>query len=118
MLGSPDPLPGFEINDSMFLRYLRARNFHVEKSFELLSSTISWRKEFGLNGMFSGAWQDVLQMENSTGKMYVRGFDKLGHALIYMRPGRENTHHHDGNLKHLVFNIGNRDVFDYHLNDR
>lgn len=37
--------------------------------------------------------------------MYVRGFDRDGHVIIYMRPKYENTNNHDGNLKHLVYNL-------------
>jgi hypothetical protein len=35
----------------------------------------------------------------------VRGFDREGHAVVYLRPKAENTHDHDGNLRHLVFNL-------------
>jgi len=50
-------------------------------------------------------WTSILKKENETGKMYVRGFDKTGHSVIYMKPRFENTNDHDGNLKHLVYTM-------------
>jgi hypothetical protein len=93
----------FTFNDALYLRYLRARNFHTEKAVEMLDKTIAWRQEFGLHRM--DEWMDVIRKENETGKTYVRGFDKEGHVIIYMKPRCENTNDHDGNLKHLVYNL-------------
>lgn len=50
-------------------------------------------------------FKDTIALENATGKMYVRGFDKEGAALIYMRPVNENTKDHAGNIKHLVYSM-------------
>jgi len=69
-----------------------------------LNETLVWRKEFGLTN-FQEDWKDVMGVENATGKSYIRGFDKEGHALIYMNPSKENTHDHDGNMKHLVYTM-------------
>ena len=70
----------------------------------MLQNTLSWRKSFGLDQMYSG-WRETIERENATGKMYTRGFDKEGHALLYLKPSLENTHDFDGNMKHLVFNL-------------
>jgi len=95
----------FTFNDALYLRYLRARNFHTEKAVEMLDKTIAWRHEFGLHRFMDDEWMDVVRKENETGKTYVRGFDKEGHVIIYMKPRCENTNNHDGNLKHLVYNL-------------
>ena len=50
-------------------------------------------------------WRDILINENSTGKMYIRGFSKSGNAILYMRPKYENTKDHNGNMKHLVYHM-------------
>jgi hypothetical protein len=71
----------------------------------MLRKTIQWRKEFGLADLFEGKWNEVIAKENSTGKMYARGYDKTGHVVLYMKPVFENTNDHDGNLKHLVYNM-------------
>jgi hypothetical protein len=70
-----------------------------------LHETLHWRKDFGLDEICGEEWQSVLAKENATGKTYVRGFDKNGHVIMYMKPRFENTSDHDGNLKHLVYNM-------------
>lgn len=47
----------------------------------------------------------IIGKENETGKMYVRGYDKSGRAVIYMRPGKENSDNEDNNMRHLVFTL-------------
>ena len=49
--------------------------------------------------------KDILLKENETGKLYARGYDKDGRALMYMRPGNENTHDETNNMRHLVFHL-------------
>lgn len=51
----------------------------------------------------------MVRKENSTEKMYVSGFDNQGRPVLVMRPRLENTHDHDGNLKHLVYQVQKRD---------
>eukprot|EP01035_Chromulina_nebulosa_P018047 gene18047-23689_t len=99
-----DNVHGLPLNESTYLRYLKARNFNVDKSKKLLDNTIIWRDSFGLADIHT-SWMPIIANENSTGKMFVRGYDKHGHAIIYMRPKHENTSNHDGNLKHLVYNM-------------
>ena len=88
---------GLQFDDSTFLRYLRARTFDFAKSSAMLNATIKWREEAGLGDMHKG-WTSIIEKENSTGKMYARGFSKEGHALLYMKPRYENTNDHDGNV--------------------
>lgn len=95
----------FPLNDSCFLRYLRARKFDLAKAKKLLQDTLDWRRDFGVEEIFSSSWVNTMAKENETGKTYVRGMDSAGHALVYMRPKHENTYEHDGNLKHLVYNL-------------
>ena len=47
----------------------------------------------------------ILREENETGKIYVRGYDKDGRALMYMRPGRENSNNENNMMRHLSFQI-------------
>ena len=47
----------------------------------------------------------IVRLENETGKMYVRGHDKDGRALLYMRPAMENTNNELNNMRHLVYNL-------------
>eukprot|EP01040_Poterioochromonas_malhamensis_P007002 gene7002-7559_t len=96
---------GMEMSDQTFLRYLRARSYNFDKASTMLDSTLKWRKEFGLGSDFVERWRDIVSIENATGKTYVRGYDKSGHVLVYMRPANENTNQHDGNIKHLIYTM-------------
>lgn len=69
----------------------------------MLQATLAWRTEFGLNDISS--WRDVMAIENSTGKTYVRGYTKDGHVILIMRPAKENTNDHDGNIKNLIYTM-------------
>jgi hypothetical protein len=46
----------------------------------------------------------ILREENDTGKVYVRGYDLNGRAVIYLRPGMENTKNEKNQMRHLVYN--------------
>jgi hypothetical protein len=69
----------------------------------MLEATLRWRQTMGLPNL--DAWKDIVAVENSTGKMYVRGYDRMGHVVVYMKPCNENTNQHDGNIKHLVYHM-------------
>jgi hypothetical protein len=81
---------GMPLDDSCLLRYLRAEKRNLGKAVAKLESTLrcvsfcharkhcvygmnarSWRQEFGVEAM--DTWADVIAVENSTGKTYVRG---------------------------------------------
>ena len=98
--------PFLELDDDCFLRYLHARSLNVEKACSMLKASIKWRNdEIDMNGCKEGAWKETISLENSTGKMYVRGYDRSGRPLMYMKPRLENTNDHEGNIKHLVFTM-------------
>ncbi len=40
-------------SDPILLRFLRARDFNVEKAREMLSSSLSWRKKHGVDKILS-----------------------------------------------------------------
>lgn len=103
---------------SMAVRYLRAEKGSVENAVENLRATLRWRKEwavdavsgcFGPNG--DPALREMMRRENATGKVYVRGYDRNGRAVVYFKPGRENTNATNDNdgakdcLKHVVYHL-------------
>ena len=47
----------------------------------------------------------IIQKENETCKIYVRGYDQDGRALLYMRPAMENTKDAVNNVRHVVWNL-------------
>jgi hypothetical protein len=118
-------------DDFVPLRHLRAEKGNVGKAIAAVKRTLKWRKEFRVDELKtclldasttttttnisrgSGSSKDddgddlasILRQENESGKLYVRGYDKDGRALLYMRPGKENTNHHVNNMRHLVYHM-------------
>jgi len=106
----------------MPLRHYRAEKGDVEKAIMTIKRTLKWRKEFQVDKLVSSLEDDkkkskaekeaqeedfaaILRKESETGKIYVRGYDKDGRAMMYMRPGNENTMHETNNMRNLVFQI-------------
>ncbi len=96
----------FNLDDSTLKRYLRARSFNVSKAKAMLDATLAFRREFFSDGyLYSSGYMNTIVNENSTGKIYVRNKASDGSAIMIMRPKFENTNNHDGNLRHLVYNL-------------
>jgi hypothetical protein len=77
-----------------------------------LQETLKWRKSFGVEALIKACFgpdedetAQMLRKETETGKIYVRGYDHEGRALMYMRPQHENTHIPENNMKNLVYNL-------------
>lgn len=70
----------------------------------MLHATLAWRKDFDMVNMLH-SWKETVAFENATGKAYVRGYDKEGHAIVYLKPRNENSKSYDGNLKHIVYTL-------------
>lgn len=73
---------------------------------------MAWRKEFGVDAIVSclsgnprNEMTPIIEKENETSKLYVRGYDKDGRALLYMRPSKENTADSVNQMRHLVWNL-------------
>ena len=98
----------------------------MDKAIAAIKHTLRWRKEFRVDKLVSSLEDDakkqkenskekesgeeedfaaILRKENETGKIYVRGYDKDGRAMMYMRPGKENTLDEKNNMRHLVFQL-------------
>ena len=88
--------PAFSLNDRTYLRYLRARNFDVDKAVIMLNATLQWRESFGLKNIHE--WMDTVRVENESGKIYLRGFTRDGSIIVYMKPRFETSKSHEGNL--------------------
>jgi hypothetical protein len=93
----------------MIIRFYRASKGHIPTAVQQLRLTWQWRRDFQVNALCRATPSDplgqVLQRENATGKIYVRGYDAQGRALVYMRPARENTHNEHDQMRHLVYNL-------------
>ncbi|KAG5184820.1 phosphatidylinositol transfer protein PDR16 [Tribonema minus] len=96
---------GMDLDDQCLLRYLRARQYDLPKASAMLQHTLDWRRDFGVQKILSGDIMETIRRENATGKIYVRGEDTQGRVCLIMRPSQENTHMHDDQMKHLVYQM-------------
>jgi len=87
------------------IRYLRARQWDLDKAEAMIRNTARWRKAFGLKRLRAGAETDLVERENATGKVYLRGYDLHSRPILYMKPGHENTFDDVGIVKHVVYNV-------------
>ena len=88
-------------NDACLCRYLRARSWNLKKALKMFSATARWRAKTRPERI---KWRDV-QAEGATGKQYLAGTDKEGRNVLVMRPGRENTKEHAGNIRFLIYTL-------------
>eukprot|EP01119_Soliformovum_irregulare_P019824 TRINITY_DN6355_c0_g1_i1.p2 TRINITY_DN6355_c0_g1~~TRINITY_DN6355_c0_g1_i1.p2 ORF type:complete len:357 (+),score=106.39 TRINITY_DN6355_c0_g1_i1:1656-2726(+) len=83
-------------------RYLRARDYDIEKSHPMLMNTLKWRREVKPRSITA---EDVkIELQNE-GKMYRNGKDKFGRPIIYMKPRFDNTgaEQKEVKVKYLVY---------------
>jgi len=74
-------------DDACLCRFLRARNYDIAKSFEMLKNTIIWRQENRPDLIK----YDEVNHAGSTGDLYISaGRDRQGRVIIYMRPGKSD----------------------------
>ncbi|CAM0875069.1 unnamed protein product [Alopecurus aequalis] len=91
-------------NESCLTRYLEARNWNVDKSRKMLLESLNWRAGRKPEDI---RWPDV-SVEAETGKMYRASFpDREGKTVVVMRPTKQNTTSHEGQLRHLVYTLEN-----------
>ncbi|CAM0875066.1 unnamed protein product [Alopecurus aequalis] len=91
-------------NEACLIRYLEARNWNVDKSRKMLEESLKWREA---NRPEAIRWSDV-SVEAETGKMYRLSFpDREGNSVVVMRPTKQNTTSHGGQLRHLIYTLEN-----------
>eukprot|EP01095_Lingulamoeba_sp_RSL-Kostka_P014736 TRINITY_DN6554_c0_g4_i1.p1 TRINITY_DN6554_c0_g4~~TRINITY_DN6554_c0_g4_i1.p1 ORF type:complete len:286 (-),score=77.55 TRINITY_DN6554_c0_g4_i1:68-925(-) len=90
----------FISDESCLHRYLRARDWVIDDSFEMLKNTLIWRNEYKPESITL----EEIEEEANSGKMYVSEFvDKEGRPIILMLPGKDNTTERAQKVKYLVF---------------
>ncbi|XP_030530769.1 patellin-3-like [Rhodamnia argentea] len=67
-----------ERSDVILLKFLRARDFKVKESFDMIKSTVRWRREFGVDGLLE---EDLGTDYNKA--VFMRGLDREGHPVCY-----------------------------------
>ncbi|XP_051127190.1 uncharacterized protein LOC127248723 isoform X2 [Andrographis paniculata] len=90
--------------DACLRRYLEARNWNTSKAQKMLEETLKWRAEYKPEEI---RWHQV-EHEGETGKAYKANFcDRQGRVVLILRPGKQNTNSHEGNIRHLVYRMEN-----------
>ncbi|KAL6843478.1 hypothetical protein ACP4OV_026540 [Aristida adscensionis] len=91
-------------SDACLRRYLEARNWSVTKSRKMLEDSLKWRAAYKPEDI---RWPDV-SVEAETGKMYRASFrDREGRTVVIMRPAKQNTSSHEGQVRFLVYVLEN-----------
>ncbi|CAI5503478.1 unnamed protein product [Closterium sp. Naga37s-1] len=91
-------------SDACLRRYLRARNWHVQRAERMLRDTLKWRDQCRPEEI---RWADVAE-EGATGKVYRTAFqDKHGRPVVVLSAGQQNTSNHAGQVRHLVHCLEN-----------
>ncbi|KAL5740297.1 hypothetical protein ACOSQ2_029477 [Xanthoceras sorbifolium] len=71
---------GDERADVILLKFLRARDFKVQDSYNMLAKCLSWRREFAADGVVE---EDLGFKELEGVVAYMQGYDREGHPLCY-----------------------------------
>ncbi|KAJ9548866.1 hypothetical protein OSB04_021409 [Centaurea solstitialis] len=78
-------LPETPKSDVVLLKFLRARDFKVQDSYQMLTNCLSWRKEFRADTILE---EDLIQEDEGFKELegvvaYMNGFDREGHPVCY-----------------------------------
>lgn len=90
------------LSDASLARFLRARNWNVQKASKMMKAAVKWRLAFKPENI---CWDDIAE-EAETGKIYRADYkDKHGRTVLVLRPGLENTTSAIGQIKYLVYSL-------------
>uniref|UniRef100_A0A0A8Y5P4 CRAL-TRIO domain-containing protein n=1 Tax=Arundo donax TaxID=35708 RepID=A0A0A8Y5P4_ARUDO len=91
-------------SEACLIRYLEARNWNVTTSRKMLEESLKWRAAYRPEDI---RWPDV-SVEAETGKMYRASFrDREGRTVVVMKPAKQNTSSHEGQIRFLVYVLEN-----------
>jgi len=91
-----------EPDHGCLIRYLRARDFDVEKASKLLKSTLLWLAEYKPQEITA----KMLSKEAASGKLFIyEKCDKFNRPVVIMNPGKENTYDNVANIQLLVYTL-------------
>ncbi|EGC28251.1 hypothetical protein DICPUDRAFT_44467 [Dictyostelium purpureum] len=106
-----DPVLQNEINnldDSMVLRFLRARKWNEKDSFEMLHEALKFRATFQNIGV-NGIKPDMVENELKSGKSYFHGIDKGGRPVCVVKTSKHDSYNRDldESMRYCVFVMEN-----------
>eukprot|EP00934_Nitzschia_sp_Nitz4_P006607 Nitzschia sp. Nitz4//scaffold230_size58257//22057//23211//NITZ4_006479-RA/size58257-processed-gene-0.63-mRNA-1//-1//CDS//3329543244//6597//frame0 len=114
MLSDLTPKEKAELTDpAMLIRHFRAEKGDVARALESLRSALQWRRDFDVSRLRTcmqepqeKELQEMMFREDQSGKLYNRGVNKQGRALVYMKAMNNKTPNaEEDNMKHLIWNI-------------
>ncbi|ODV93292.1 hypothetical protein PACTADRAFT_46955 [Pachysolen tannophilus NRRL Y-2460] len=86
------------------LRYIRACNWKLSDAIKRLENSLIWRRDFGISGgEFQTLTEDVVAIENETGKQLIFGYDNGCRPCLFLRNGKQNTKASFRQIQHLIF---------------
>ena len=89
----------FYLTRDQILRFCRATKWEVDKTQARIEEVLRWRREYGVYDLTEA---DV-EMENTTGKQVVIGWDNNQRPCLYLYPGRQNTPNSKRQIQCVVF---------------
>lgn len=91
-------------DDACLCRYLRARQYDLEKSYKMLDNSLVWRSTFKPEQITA----DEVAEEMASGKVYVStDRDWAGRPIVYMRPGKDTEASPETKVKFVVWILEN-----------
>ena len=95
-------------DDYCLLRFLIARSYDINKSYEMINGAIKWRierKPHHIEVVKDSFWKERMHHENKTGKIYIPGHDKWGRPIVIFDNSVQNTVDSEGQLYFLAWNL-------------
>lgn len=93
------------IEASTLLRYLRAHEWDVDKAAAAVCATARWRKEHipPLGDTQMGRCSAPIVRECALGRFYLRGFDKRGRPIVYVKFHHEDSGHFKETINYVIY---------------
>lgn len=93
------------IEASTLLRYLRAHEWDVDKAAAAVCATARWRKEHipPLGDTQMGRCSAPIVRECALGRFYLRGFDKRGRPIVYVKFHHEDSGHFQETINYVIY---------------
>jgi len=99
-------------NSHILLNRIAPLQGNVPHAISKIKASLAWRRDFEvekIKNCFTPTgditMRKIIAQENETGKIYARGYDKDGRAILYLHPGLENSNNEMNNMRHLVYSL-------------
>jgi hypothetical protein len=94
------------LTDELLMLFLRAKQFKMKASLELLSEAMRWRLMRNLdNRETEPEWWTPFSNESEVGKIYNPCFDRWGRPIVIFDSGVQNTNEMNGQMNFLSWSL-------------